>query len=113
MADAQIEIAKDLRGIPSVPDLAARLGVSARTLSRRFKMAAGLSIGDYALQRRLDEAQSLLRRTNLSVTEVAFEVGLADPSHFTRVFRKQLGLTPTRYRAAVRDKAFSSEQRTR
>jgi AraC-like DNA-binding protein len=109
VADAQIEIAKDLRGIPSVPDLAARFGVSARTLSRRFKMAAGLSIGDYALRRRLDEAQSLLRRTNLSVTEVAFEVGLTDPSHFTRVFRKQLGLTPTRYRAAVREKAFSPD----
>ncbi len=109
VADAQIEIAKDLRGIPSVPDLAARFGVSARTLSRRFKMAAGLSIGDYALRRRLDEAQSLLRRTNLSVTEVAFEVGLTDPSHFTRVFREQLGLTPTRYRAAVREKAFSPD----
>lgn len=107
VADAQIEIARDLRGIPSVPHLSARLGVSARTLSRRFKVATGLSIGDYALQRRLDEAQSLLRRTNLSVTEVAFAVGLTDPSHFTRMFRKQLGLTPTRYRAAVRNKAFS------
>ena len=109
VADAQTEIAKDLRCVPSVPNLAERLGVSGRTLARRFKMAAGLSIGDYALQRRLDEAQSLLRRTNLSVTEVADAVGLTDPSHFTRVFKKQLGLTPTRYRTAVRDKTFSPE----
>lgn len=107
VADAQIEISRDLRSAPSVPDLAQRLGVSARTLTRRFKMAAGLSISGYTQQRRLDEAQSLLRRTNLSVTEVAFAVGLNDPSHFTRVFRKQMGLTPTGYRAAVRDKAFS------
>jgi len=107
IADAQIEIARDLRSIPSVPDLSRRLGVSARTLTRRFKFAAGLSIGDYVLQRRLDEAQSLLKRTNLSITEVAFAVGLTDPSNFTRVFKKQLGLTPTQYRSAVRDKAFS------
>jgi transcriptional regulator GlxA family with amidase domain len=112
VADAQTEIAKDLRSLPSVPNLAERLGVSGRTLTRRFKMAAGLSIGDYALQRRLDEAQSLLRRTNLSVTEVADAVGLTDPSHFTRVFKKQLGLTPTRYRAAVRNKTFSPEYRS-
>ena len=109
IADAQIEIARELRAIPSVPRMAEKLGVSARTLTRRFKMATGLSIGEYTLQRRLDEAQSLLRRTNLSVTEIAFSVGLADPSHFTRVFKQQLGLTPTRYRAAVRKKAFSPE----
>ena len=107
VADAQLEIARDLRSIPSVPDLARRLGVSARTLTRRFKYATGLSIGDYVLQRRLDEAQALLRRTNLAITEVAFAVGLTDPSNFTRAFKKQIGLTPTRYRSAVRDKAFS------
>ena len=107
VADAQLEIARDLRSIPSVPDLARRLGVSARTLTRRFKYATGLSMGDYVLQRRLDEAQSLLRRTNLAITEVAFAVGLTDPSNFTRAFKKQIGLTPTRYRSAVRDKAFS------
>ncbi|MEL0136840.1 MAG: helix-turn-helix domain-containing protein [Halieaceae bacterium] len=111
IADAQIEIIRDLRAIPSVPRLADRLGVSARTLARRFKMATGLSISEYTLQRRLDEAQSLLRRTNLSVTEIAFAVGLADPSHFTRVFKRLLGLTPTRYRAAVREKAFSPEHK--
>ena len=109
IADAQIEIIRDLRAIPSVPRLADRLGVSSRTLARRFKMATGLSISEYTLQRRLDEAQSLLRRTNLSVTEIAFAVGLADPSHFTRVFKRLLGLTPTRYRAAVREKAFSPQ----
>ena len=113
VADAQLEIARDLRSIPSVPDLARRLGVSARTLTRRFKYAAGLSIGDYVLQRRLDEAQALLRRTNLAITEVAFAVGLTDPSNFTRAFKKQIGLTPTRYRSAVRDKAFSPHPPTK
>ena len=56
--------------------LAVQLGVSPRTLIRRFKSATGVSIGQYLQQRRLDEAQALLRRTNLSITEVGVAVGL-------------------------------------
>ena len=56
--------------------LAASSGVSARTLTRRFKSATGVSISEYLQRRRLDEAQALLR-PNLSVTEVASSVGLS------------------------------------
>jgi AraC-like DNA-binding protein len=61
----------------------------------------------YLQRRRIDEAQSLLRRTNLSITEVGNTIGLGDPSHFTRMFREQTGLTPTAFRTAVRGKAFN------
>ena len=89
--------------------LSAKLGVSARTLTRRFKSATGVSISGYIQQRRLDEAQSLLRRTNLSITEVGVAVGINDSSHFARLFREQTGLTPSAFRTAVRDKAFSAK----
>jgi AraC-like DNA-binding protein len=63
---------------------------------------------EYRQQRRLDEAQALLRRTNLSIMEIGHAVGLSDASHFTRMFREQTGLTPSRYRISVREKAFAS-----
>jgi AraC-like DNA-binding protein len=62
---------------------------------------------EYRQQRRLDEAQALLRRTNLSIMEIGHAVGLTDASHFTRMFREQTGLTPSGYRIAVREKAFA------
>jgi transcriptional regulator GlxA family with amidase domain len=88
--------------------LASQLGVSTRTLMRRFKFATGVSIGQYLQQRRLDEAQALLRRTNLSITEVGVAVGLHDASHFSRMFREKTGLTPSAFRTAVRDKSFAA-----
>ncbi|GIR69431.1 MAG: hypothetical protein CM15mP74_06820 [Halieaceae bacterium] len=59
-----------------------------------LQIGNGVTISAYLRERRLDEAQSLLRRTNLSVTEVGSAVGHPDPSHFTRMFREQTGLTP-------------------
>jgi transcriptional regulator GlxA family with amidase domain len=107
IADVQTQLNRDLRAAPAMTALAVQLGVSPRTLIRRFKSATGASIGQYLQQRRLDEAQALLRRTNLSITEVGVAVGLNDPSHFSRMFREQTGLTPSAFRTAVRDKSFA------
>ena len=110
VADIQIELLRDLREPIRIAELAASSGVSERTLARRFRSATGVSISGYLQQRRLDEAQALLRRTNLSVTEVGSAVGLHDPSHFTRTFRQLTGLTPTAFRTAVRQKGFGVAQ---
>ena len=106
VADAQTELLRDLREPVRLASLAASSGVSARTLTRRFKSATGVSISEYLQLRRLDEAQALLRRTNLSVTEVGSAVGIHDPSHFTRTFKQLTGLTPSAFRTAVRQKGF-------
>ena len=108
IADVQTELNRDLRITRTMSTLAEQLGVSPRTLIRRFKSATGVSIGQYLQQRRLDEAQALLRRTNLSITEVGVAVGLNDPSHFSRMFREQTGVTPSAFRTAVRDKSFAA-----
>ena len=111
IADVQTELNRDLRAAPAMSALASQLGVSSRTLIRRFKSATGVSIGQYLQQRRLDEAQALLRRTNLSITEVGVAVGLNDASHFSRMFREQTGLTPSAFRTAVREKSFAPNPR--
>ena len=102
------ELIKDLRKPLCIPKLASMLEISSRTLTRRFKSATGVTISAYLRERRLDEAQSLLRRTNLSVTEVGSTVGHPDPSHFTRMFREQTGLTPRHTGRRVRQKAFEA-----
>ena len=55
----------------------------------------------------LATAAELLRATNLSVGEVAWQVGLHDVSYFTGLFKRQWGQTPARYRLSVRGKLFN------
>ena len=52
----------------------------------------------YLLQERVSNAKRLLEECNLSVTEVAVAVGFINAAHFSTVFRKQLGLSPSAYR---------------
>jgi transcriptional regulator GlxA family with amidase domain len=91
----------------SMTELAATLGCSTRTLNRRFKNVAGQTPGSYLRSQRLAAARELLRTTNLSVGEVAWQVGLHDVSYFTNQFQRHTGQTPARYRQSVRGKLFS------
>lgn len=87
-------------------DLAQRLGFSPRTLGRRFRQATGLSPQQYLHNLRIQAARELLRRSNLGVGEVAWQVGLQDASYFSALFRREVGMTPGEYRSAVRGKLF-------
>lgn len=69
--------------------------------SRSFKKEQGLTFRDFVVQTRIQRAAELMRQSNaLSVTEAAFVVGFNDLSHFSRMFRRQLGVTPSHYRRA-------------
>ncbi len=72
--------------------------MSNRNFVRSFQAAMGNSPIAYLIQLRLNRAASLLRRTELNVTEIAFQVGFSDSNYFTRQFRKLLGMTPGQYR---------------
>jgi len=67
-------------------------------LFRLFKQATGQSLIDYLINIRLQKAQTLLRNTNFSVTEIAYKCGFSDGNYFTRQFRKIIRLTPTQYK---------------
>ena len=82
-------------------ELADGLGMSPRTLNRRFKQATGLSPQGYLQNLRVASAKDLLRHSNLSIGEVAWQVGLHDVSYFSQLFRKHSGMPPLRYREAV------------
>lgn len=102
-AGRMARLASEDASIASVPQLAARLAVSERTLHRLAERYVGLT--PYALiqRRRLQEAAELLRRSpEVPIAEVAASHGFADQAHFTRSFKAALGQTPSSYRAEAR-----------
>ncbi len=81
-----------------VHDAARAAGISPNHFSRIFRKVMGQSYQDYLSSRRLTKAQSLLRTTTLSVTEICQAVGYSDVTGFGRIFKKLTGHTPTDYR---------------
>lgn len=72
--------------------------MSKRNFMRSFQAAMGTSPISHLIQLRVNQAASLLRRTQHSVTEIAFQVGFSDSNYFARQFRALLGVTPSQYR---------------
>jgi len=63
-----------------------------------FKQAAGIPLGSYIKNYRLNHAMALLRTSKMSITEIAIQAGYASPQAFSRSFRKETGNTPRSYR---------------
>ncbi|WP_207419867.1 helix-turn-helix transcriptional regulator [Roseomonas haemaphysalidis] len=84
----------------TLTELAALSGVSRFQLLRGFARAVGVTPHAYLLQQRVRLAQRLLA-AGQRPAEAAAGAGFPDQSHLTRAFRRQLGVTPARYRAAV------------
>jgi AraC-like DNA-binding protein len=82
----------------SLEQVAATVGVSLAHLQRSFRAAYGLSMLAYVQGLRLRRAQALLLEGELPVEAVAAAVGLASPSYFTRLFTRELGVSPAAFR---------------
>ena len=72
--------------------------MSAGHLSREFRLAYGESPYSYLMTRRIERAMALLRRGDLSVTEVCFEVGCSSLGTFSTRFTELVGMPPSAYR---------------
>jgi AraC-like DNA-binding protein len=86
-----------------VEALARGVHLSAGHLSREFRRAYGESPYSYLMTRRIERAMALLRRGELSVTEVCFAVGCSSLGTFTTRFTELVGMPPGAYRRAARD----------
>jgi len=82
-----------------VETLARGAHMSAGHLSRQFRLAFGESPYSYLMTRRIERAMALLRRGDLSVTEVCFEVGCSSLGTFSTRFTELVGVPPSTYRA--------------
>ena len=77
---------------------AERLAMTADRLNDHVKRATGVTAGHMIRQRVLTEAKRQLVFTNQAIHEIAYDLSFSDPSHFTRFFRKQTGMTPQAFR---------------
>ncbi|RKT88766.1 AraC family transcriptional regulator, transcriptional activator FtrA [Saccharopolyspora antimicrobica] len=98
-----LEWAMERLGEPlGVEDLAARAGVSSRTLNRRFTDQLGTGPGQWLLTQRLAAARELLENSDLTLEAIAHRVGLSSATNLRRRFLDALGTTPGAYRRAFR-----------
>ena len=84
-----------------VEALARGVHMSAGHLSREFRRAYGESPYSYLMTRRIERAMALLRRGDLSVTEVCFEVGCSSLGTFSTRFTELVGVPPSAYKRDV------------
>ena len=94
----QARLAEDI----CLDELAAEAGLSLFHFARMFKQSVGMPPRVYLTRLRLEKACELLRQTELSVTDVAQEVGYSSSQVLARVFIKHRGVSPSAYRRAMR-----------
>jgi AraC family transcriptional regulator len=103
LAPWQLRLAKEYlednfsRGV-SLAELASLTGLSRSWFARGFRGATGVSPYSWALRIRVQRAQELLLKGNIPLASIAIQVGFADQSHFTKVFRRLAGATPREWK---------------
>jgi len=84
-------------------EIATAVNLDRYTFGRAFKLTTGMTPHQYIIRCRLKRALRLLARRELSLAEVALEVGCSCQSHLTTLFREHLGTTPGAFRIAARE----------
>ncbi|MBR0367028.1 MAG: helix-turn-helix transcriptional regulator [Clostridia bacterium] len=82
----------------SLKKLSGTLYINGSYLLRQFKSHTGQTLLEYHNHVRCEKAKALLRETEMSVSEIGMAVGFVSSAHFSHVFRKMTGRTPTAYR---------------
>lgn len=87
----------------SLSEISGKFSLTPYYICKLFKNNLGITFVDYLNNTRIKEAQKLLKKTNLHITDVAITVGFDSSSHFGKIFKKVTNLTPTQYRIKVDD----------
>ena len=89
------------RDVDDIRELAKHLGYSYTYLAHAFKEKTKMTIGEYILERKMNEAKWLLRAGRISVSQIAARFGYKSVQSFSNSFKKAVGMSPVDYRAAV------------
>lgn len=81
-----------------IEDVCRAFGYSKSFLSRLFREHTGKSLAAFARMKKIDRAKALIREGNLNFTQISSALGFEDPQYFSRVFKKETGMTPTEYK---------------
>jgi len=81
----------------NVEVLSQEVGISRAQLHRKMKELTGISTSEFIRNIRLEQSARLLKEQKINVTQVAYTVGFSNLAHFSTIFRKHFGVTPTEY----------------
>ena len=82
-----------------IEKLAEEWGISSRYVRKCFAEQIGMSCTDYITVLRMNKAKELLWETSKNITDIAMEIGYGTPQYFCRVFREEIGISPSEYRS--------------
>lgn len=85
----------------NVTTMADQMNIGRTTFFGRFRKLAGMSPNKYILKARMERAHQLLTDTDMTISEVGYEVGIMDSSYFYRLFKKKYGVSPSQYRKQI------------
>jgi AraC family transcriptional regulator len=100
LLDAKECVRAGFHGRLTLRDVAVAAGVHPIHLASVFRRHHGCSVGQFIQRLRIDQARRDLARADATLAAVAADCGFADQCHFTRVFKRQVGTTPGRYRSS-------------
>jgi AraC family transcriptional regulator, transcriptional activator of pobA len=86
------------RGLPTVQSIAEALNVSPNYLSGLLKVLTGQSTQGHIHEKLIEKAKERLSTTDLSVTEIAYELGFEHPQSFSKLFKTKTNLSPSEFR---------------
>lgn len=92
------EIALQKAELPPVETIARNLLLSRSQLHRKIKVLTGMSITNYINHVRIEKSKELLTGTSLTISEISYELGYDNVSYFSKLFKKQTGVSPSSYR---------------
>lgn len=93
-----IELLNDNWNEPlSLKDLAKAANVYPTTISKHFPKYISCTLGEYRRRLKIEKSLSIIKNSNQSLTEIAYQCGFADQSHFTRTFKQLTGFLPRQY----------------
>lgn len=94
----------------SLRRLARKLGLPDRKVSNSVNRTCGMSVSQFVNEQRLKEAVNLLTTTDDSILAISLEVGFATKSNFNREFRRVIDMSPSAWRAKVREQKFETSK---
>ena len=85
----------------SLDDVSKEVDISPYYFSKLFKEETGENFIEYLTNMRLKTAKNLLDTTEMSMKEIGIQIGYSDPNYFSRIFKKNFGITPTEYKEGI------------
>ncbi|MBR1738689.1 MAG: AraC family transcriptional regulator [Ruminococcus sp.] len=82
----------------TLDELASQVGLSPSYLSRLFSSEVGMTVSEYITRKRIEAASNMLKYSDFSVLDIAEHLCFSSESHFIKVFRERVGMTPRVYR---------------